>query len=390
MRANHLYTLILIFPIFIACLLFYLFKMQKDFPLLESTKFGPYTLKNKVVMAAMTRTRADPKDGVPTDLFVQYYSERAADAGLVLTEASCTSQKANSFPGCGCIYTDEQVEGWKKVTEAVHKVNGIIYLQICHGGRTAYNKLTGMTPVGPSPIAVRSKRGEEIEYGDVPEELTEDGIKEIIEEFRKGAENAKKAGFDGIQLHAANGYLADEFLRDATNKRTDKYGGSAENRCRFVLEVMDALISIFGVDRVGIKVSPVGRYNDMYDSDPLATYSHLLSELQKKNVSFVELTTSPGEIHLYEKNAADQIADVFKAFRPHFKNILIANNGLDWEKGNQLLKDGVADLISYGKMYLANPDLVERLKNGWELAQPDWSTVFTGGEKGYIYPKYKQ
>jgi N-ethylmaleimide reductase len=364
--------------------------MHKDLHLLDCVKFGPYTLKNKVVMAAMTRQRADPKDGVPNDLFIQYYSERAADAGLILTESSCTSQKANTFPGCGCIYSNEQVKGWKKVTEAVHKVNGIIYLQICHGGRTAINKLTGLTPVGPSAIAMRTKVNGEIVSGDVPEELSEDGIKEIIEEFRKGAENAKRAGFDGIQLHGANGYLVDQFLRDATNKRTDKYGGSVENRCRFALEVIDALISVFGEDRVGIKLSPIGRYNDMYDSDPLPVYTHLLSELQKRNVSFVELATSPAEVHLYEKNGAEQIADVFKAFRPLFKNLIIANNGFDWGKGNEFVKDGTADLISYGKMYLANPDLVERFKNGWELDQPDWSLLFTGGEKGYLYPKHKK
>jgi N-ethylmaleimide reductase len=362
--------------------------MEKDFPLLEKINFGPHVLKNRIVMAAMTRCRADPKDGVPNDLHVQYYSERAENAGLVLTECSQVSERGNSFPGAAGIYSDEQVEGWKKVTEAVHKNDGLIYLQIWHGGRSASNKLTGMTPVGPSPLPVRVKKGENIEYGDIPEELTKDGIKTVIEEFKNGAENAKKAGFDGIELHGANGYITDQFLRDGVNKRTDSYGGSVENRCRLTLEVMDVLISVFGADRVGIKLSPVGRYNDMYDSDPIITYSHLLTELNKRNVCFVQFTQSAGEHHLYEKNGADQVADVFKTFRPLFNGVFIANNGLDWEKGNQVLKNNYADMVSYAKLYLANPDLVHRLRNGRELAQPDYKLLFTGGVNGYIYPKY--
>jgi N-ethylmaleimide reductase len=357
---------------------------------LEPIDFGPYKLKNRVVMGAMTRCRSDPKDGIPNDLHIQYYSERAEDTGLILTECSAISRRGNCHPGAANIYTKEQAEGWKRVCEATHKVGGVIYLQIWHAGRTAFEELTGLKPVGPSSISVRElDSNNSIVYKDIPEELTEDGIKEILNEFRESAMLAKEAGFDGIQLHGANGHLVDQFLRDATNKRTDSYGGSIVNRCKFALEVIDTLILVFGSDRVGIKLSPAGRFMDMYDSDPIPLYKHLLIELDKRSLSFIELESAVNDKGLYEYSGSEQIPDVFETFRPFFSGVLIGGGGLNWEDGNKLVEKGIVDMISYATYYVANPDLVERFKNGWKLAKYDLDTLFLGGKEGYIYPKYK-
>lgn len=363
--------------------------------ILSPIKFGPYTLKNRIVMAALTRSRADPKTCTPDDLHVQYYSERAEDAGLVLTECTGISKRGNSFPAACGIWTDEQVDGWKRVCEAVHKVNGRIYLQIWHGGRASRKAVTGQVPVAPSAIPLRTptKDLKSFTTSEVPEELNEDGILNIVEEFRKGAENAKKAGFDGLELHGSNGYLIDQFLRDCSNKRTDKYGGSFENRCRFPLMVMDALTSVFGHDKVGIKVSPVGRYQDMFDSDPVGLFTYFLTELSKKNISFVELTRGPELLwpkSFYDVKEEEQMPDTFAILRPHFNNILIGNNNILYEEAMKLIDENQVDMVSMGRPYIANPDLVSRFKNGWELAKPDSKTIYFGKKEGYIsYPKYK-
>jgi N-ethylmaleimide reductase len=362
---------------------------QSKFPLLTSVKVGSYDLPNRVVMAAMTRCRADPITGLANELHAQYYSQRAEGSAFVLTECSGVSKIGNCIPGAPGIYTEEQTEAWSKVTEAVHKVGGKIVLQIWHGGRAGRKEVIGQDPVGPSSIPIRTKQGDKIIEGDVPKELTETEINEIVEQFRTSAILAKKAGFDGLELHGANGYLVDQFLRDSTNKRTDKYGGSIENRCRFALEVMDALISVYGADKVGIKLSPVSRYQDMYDSDPVPLYAHLLKELQNKNVAFVELVEAVDEDSLYEKTPIQQIPNVLQAFRPYFKNVIIANNGFDFNKANESISNGLCDLVSFGKYFISNPDLVDRFRNGYELAQVDWSFVYGGGNNGYItYPKF--
>ncbi len=218
-------------------------------------------------------------------------------------------------------------------------------------------------------------------------------MKEIVAQFKKGAERALKAGFDGLQLHGANGYLMDQFLRDATNKREDSYGGSVENRCRLPLEVMDALISVFGADRVGIKISPCGRFNDMFDSNPLELYTYFLSELDKRGVAFVEIRKP--EIfkseNFYGIAGVDQIPDLFKAFRPIFKGTLVANEGYTFEEGNKIIDEGLADAVTFGKYYISNPDLALRFQNGYELTPYDYTVFYTPGEKGYNdYPFYEK
>jgi N-ethylmaleimide reductase len=370
-------------------------KGHLDKKIFSSVKLGNYLLPNRIGMAALTRCRADPKTGIPSDLHIKYYTERAEGAAFVLTECSGVSRIGNSFPGATGIWTDEQTEGWKKVCDSVHKVNGKIFMQIWHGGRASRKIVIGTNPVAPSPIPIRvpKRSGDGFTNSDVPAELTEEGILEIVKQFRKGAENALKAGFDGLELHGSNGYLIDQFLRDATNNRSDKYGGSFENRCRFPLMVMDELCNVFGPEKVGVKVSPVGRFQDMFDSDPVGLYTYFLKELNKRKVAFAEIVSAPEfipEPHFYGINGEDQIPDVYKTFRPVFDGVIVANNNMDLEKANNYMEEGLIDMVTFGRKFLANPDLVERFKNGWTLNAPRPKLFYCPGAEGYIdYPKYE-
>ena len=357
--------------------------------LFESYKVGDVQIPNRFVMAALTRVRCDKKTGVPNDLHVKYYAQRAS-AGFILTECAPVSNQGNTFPGAGGLYTKEQIAGWKKVVDAVHAKGGRIYTQIWHGGRSANPEDTGEPNLGPSAIAIRGKyRTGKLHV--VPKEMTKEDIEMVKEQFRQAALNCKEAGFDGLQLHGANGYIIDEFLRDASNQRTDEYGGSVEKRCRFPLEVIDILIEVYGAERVGIKVTPVGRFQDMYDSDPIATYSYLLQQLEKRGIAFVEIM-EPGEAYaqgIHYEPGEKQIAETAKTFRPYFKGTLITNNNLTPESAAKTIREGNADLASFGRLFISNPDLVERIRNGWKLNESDVTTYYAGGEKGYAdYVEY--
>jgi len=366
----------------------------------KSKLFDPYTmgtltLKNHIVMSAMVRCRCDPTDGIPTDLHAKYYGERAESAGLVISECTYISEVGHGYPGGPGLWKKDHVSGWNKVVDTVHEKKGLIFVQLFHRGRGAFPAHVKEQAVAPSPIAMRYRMGadakEEI-YPNAPKEMTIDDIKNTIEEFRVAAKLAKEAGFDGIELHGGNGYLIDSFLRDYTNQRKDDYGGSIENRCKFVLEVIDALISVYGADRVGIKLTPVGRFQDMFDSDPLATFSYFLKKLSEKNIAYVALCE--GEVGMKTLHPLDgpaQIPNLAKAFRPHFKNTLITNGNLTYEEAKRRINEGEADLACFGVLFIANPDLPERLKNGWPLAQADPETFFSAGSKGYNdYPKYEE
>ena len=355
-----------------------------------------FSFPNRIAMAALTRMRCDYNTCVPNELHVKYYSERARKCAFVLTECTSISKLGNNFPGACGIYTDEQVEGWKKVIDAVHKEGGKIFLQIWHCGRAGHSNDGGL-PVAPSPIPLKGQAHTSKGKADyeVPHELTIEEIKEIVEQFRKGAENAQKAGFDGLELHAANGYLVDEFLRDGTNKRTDIYGGSIENRSRFCLEVTDALISVYGKDKVGLKLCPLGRYQDMFDSDPKALYFYLLKQLSDRNVLFIELAEC--DAVMFGKEIDDQIREFAKEgtlasiFRKYFNGIYVTNCGWTKETGNQIIEEGHADMVTFGRLFLANPDLVERFQNNWELNEGNVKTWFTPGAEGYTdYPFYEK
>jgi len=359
--------------------------------LLQSYKLGDLTLRNRIVMASMTRCRADPKNGVPTELHAEYYAQRAS-AGLILTECSPISVNGQSFLGTGGIYTKPQVEGWKKVTDAVHAKGAPIFTQLWHAGRSAIPALIGEQNIGPSAIAIRGSLFPGCDFV-VPREMTKDDIKKVVEQFKQAAVNAKEAGFDGVELHGANGYLVDSFLRTSSNQRTDEYGGSAENRSRFCLEVIDAFISVYGAKRVGIKLSPVGRYQDMFDKNPVETFTYLVKELSKRGISYIQLSEpdapNPNSKSDYEA-PEKQMPEVSKVFRPHFKGTLMINNNLTPESAAKAINDGTADLVSFARYFINNPDFVERVAKGYPLHQEwDFGTFYQGGPKGYTdYPVF--
>src|SRR6476469_6833000 len=355
------------------------FRMREKPTLFSSYRLGPLELKNRIVMAPMTRNRAG-KLNEPTELNARYYEQRAS-AGLIVTEATQVSPQGVGYPGTPGIYSDEQVAGWKLVTEAVHRRGGKIFLQLWHVGRISHPSLQpdGALPVDPSAIAPAGQAAtyEGMQPFVTPRALETHEISEIVEQYRQGAKNALEAGFDGVEIHAANGYLIDQFLRDGSNQRTDDYGGSVENRIRFLLEVTEAVVSVWGGDRVGVRLSPVSDFNDMRDSDPHATFSRaaeVMNDLKVGYIHVVEALNSP----------AQNKGRVTPAIRFKFRGAVIANGGYDLAKGNEILSRGEADLVSYGVLFLANPDLPVRFeKGGQKLNHPDQKSFYGGGEKGY-------
>ncbi|CDW72532.1 fad fmn-binding family protein [Stylonychia lemnae] len=338
-------------------------------------KMGDLILPNRIVMAALTRMRADKKTGIPNELHAQYYSARA-DSGFILTECSAIRPDGNSFVGSAGIYTEEQALGWKKVVDAVHEKGGRIFLQIWHAGRAAHpEQIGGLQPISSSAIAINGSatfvKGKANHQ--VPKAATIEDIQQLLRDFRKGAENAKKAGFDGIQLHGAHGYLIDQFLRNKANQRTDEYGGSIENRCRFPLQVMDQLIEVFGSGRVGIKVSPIYDFNDNADSDPFSLYSYFIEQLNKRQVAFLEINEAISLDPAQEKVKHQEIfgsrkeKSLREIFKPQFSGLFITNYKLTFEKSNEILQKGHADLCSFGTSYVFNDQLVEKYKTGSTL-----------------------
>ncbi|CAD8148097.1 unnamed protein product [Paramecium octaurelia] len=363
--------------------------------LFKPLKMGDVELPNRICMAALTRQRCELKDLVPTDMIVQYYGLRA-EAGFILTECVPISQRSLAFPGEPGIYTKEQVEGWKKVVDNVHSKGGRIYAQVWHAGRASLSTLQdGLEIWGPSPIKIRGIHRRGLIEHEVPHEMTIDEIHEVIKQFRQAAENCKEAGFDGVELHGAHGYIIDQFLRDSSNKRTDEYGGSVENRSKLCLQVIDEFISVFGNGRVGIKISPVGRLNDQCDSDPLKLYTHLVKELEKKKIAFIEVKDDNDPANLFDfgyPSSKEQIPDLFEVFRPLFSGILLANNQYTPATAIEGIEKGRFDAVTFGRLFISNPDLVERVRNGYELnTNWDVDTFYTKGIKGYLdYPLYSQ
>ena len=260
-----------------------------DKSIFEPFQLGPLTLKNRFVMASLTRVRADPETGNPNDLNVEYYTQRARSAALILSEAAYLTKDQNSFRGAGGFENEDNAAHWKRVTDAVHKEGCFFIAQLCHPGRSLHSAMTGSQPLAPSAIAISGQthvNGQKVNH-EVPKEATIEEINTILDQFENAARMAKLAGCDGIELHGANGYLVDSFLKTSSNKRTDQYGGSVENRSRLCLQVIDRFLKVFPSDRVGIKLSPVGRYQDMKDDDPISLYKYLLAELQKRNLLYV-------------------------------------------------------------------------------------------------------
>ncbi len=351
----------------------------------SSYSLGSLQLPNRMVMSPMTRCRAGD-GGVPTPLNATYYEQRAS-AGLIVAEGTQVSPQGVGYPATPGIHTSEQIEGWKLVTESVHRAGGRIFLQLWHCGRVSHSFFhQGKLPVAPSPIAIRGKtlqfRGDGGVPFETPRPLDLSEISEVVDQYRQGALNAKAAGFDGVEIHGAFGYLPDQFLQDGTNQRTDAYGGSIENRARFLLEVTGAAVEVWGGQRVGVKLSPSNTYNDIRDSDPIRTFSYAVNALGKLGV---------GYIHLMEASTADLRhggqAISAAVFRPLFEGTLIVNQDYDQMKAEAALARGDADLVSFARLFLANPDLPKRFARGAALNSFDPATFYTGGAKGYIdYP----
>jgi N-ethylmaleimide reductase len=357
--------------------------MSTSSRLFEPYKLGPLTLPNRFVMAPLTRNRAG-QGLVPSPLAVEYYGQRAS-AGLLITEASQVSPQGQGYQDTPGIYSAEQVAAWRKVTERVHARGGRIFLQLWHVGRISHTSLqpNGGAPVAPSAIRAKGKTfvgGKFIEISE-PRALELSEIPEIIESFRRGAANAIAAGFDGVEIHGANGYLLDQFAKDGTNKRTDAYGGSIQNRARLMLEVAAAVSAEVGAERTGIRISPVTPANDVSDSNPQPLFDHIVDRLNALNLVYIHViegaTGGPRDIAPFD----------YGSLRKRFKGAYIANNGYDLALAEKALSANAADLIAFGKLFIANPDLVERFRRGAPLNAPDKATFYGGDAKGYTdYP----
>ncbi|MCB5163126.1 alkene reductase [Marinomonas algarum] len=350
----------------------------------ETTLFSPVTLgdvelANRFVMAPLTRTRAPGH--LPNALMAEYYGQRAS-TGLIITECTMVSEGTSAFGDDPGIYSQEQIDGWKLTTDAVHQADGRVFMQIWHAGRAAHPLLNnGKEAVGPSAIAIDgdTHTPEGKKPYTVPRELTVAEIKTIVNDFRQGAINAKAAGFDGVEIHGANGYLLDQFLRDSANQRTDEYGGSMENRARFLFEVIEAVTEVMGSGRVGVRLSPLNSFQSMKDSDPLAWTRFLAEQLNRYNLAYVHLMRADF--------FGIQQADVVSVARETYQGHLMVNMGYSPEEAQQVLKSGQADSVAFGTSILANPDFVERVKQGAELNQPNPDTFYTSGTEGYTdYP----
>lgn len=352
--------------------------------LFDSYRLGDITLSNRIVMAPLTRNRASA-GLVPSPLAVEYYGQRAS-AGLIVTEATQISDTAQGYQDTPGIFTDAQVEGWKKVTDNVHAKGGHIFVQMWHVGRVSHRSLQpgGAAPLAPSAVRANTKTYVNNGFAEVdePRALTLDEIKGVVEDFGKAAANAIRAGFDGVEIHGANGYLIDQFLRDGANKRTDDYGGSIENRTRFLKEVLESVTGAIGAKRTGIRLSPVTPANDLSDSDPQPLFNHALDVVESFH---------PVYVHMIE-GATGGPRDIvpgfdFEALRNRFSGAWMVNNGYDKAMAEAVVASGKADLVAFGKPFVSSPDAVERLRRGAAFNEVDRETLYGGGAKGYIdYP----
>jgi N-ethylmaleimide reductase len=354
--------------------------------LFTSFNLGGKILSNRIVMAPLTRDRATPGSDAPRKLNAEYYAQRAS-AGLIISEASQISPTAKGYAWTPGIYSPEQVEGWKIVTDAVHAKGGVIYIQLWHVGRISHPSLqpNGILPVAPSAIIPAGLKTftEDGAFTEIPtpRALTLDEIQNIIEDYRLATRNAMQAGFDGVEIHAANGYLIHQFLADGSNHRTDQYGGSIENRLRFALEVTKAVIDEIGAHRTGIRLSPVTPSNGIFDSAPSDVFFPLVRELNKLKLAYIHVvegaTGGPRDLKGFD----------FHALRKEFSGAWMVNNGYTSEMAVDAIASGYADLIAFGKLFIANPDLVERVKSNAPLNEVDRATLYGGDAKGYTdYP----
>lgn len=346
-------------------------------------KIGKYTLKNRIFMAPLTRCRSI-ENNVPNDLMAEYYAQRAS-AGLIISEATQISPMGIGYPCTPGIHTDEQIQGWKKVTQAVHDKEGKIFLQMWHVGRISHSSyLGGELPVSASAIKPAGEvyTFEGMREYETPRVLSIPEIQEIVKEYGKAAKNAIEAGFDGVEIHSANGYLLDQFLRDGTNVREDAYGGSVENRSRFLFDVITEVVSAVGADRTGLRLSPSGTFNDMTDSDPQKHFTYVCERLNDFDLAYLHVIDA---LEADIRHGANVMA--LSLIRDTYKGVLITNGAYDKERGTTTVGNNQADAVAYGTLFIANPDLPERFKADADLNEPDPNTFYTQDEKGYTdYP----
>ncbi|MGD0959559.1 MAG: alkene reductase [Methylomonas sp.] len=353
--------------------------------LFDSISLGDLTLSNRVFMAPLTRNRAR-SDGVPGTLAATYYAQRAS-AGLIVSEATQISPMGKGYKDTPGIYTEEQVSAWSRVVESIHMAGGKIFLQLWHVGRISHSSLLpdGAQPVAPSAIRARSQTFTDAGFVDVsePRALTLSEIKQTINDYGVAAANAKRAGFDGVEIHAANGYLIDQFLQSTTNQRLDLYGGNAENRTRFLCEVAEAVLSVWDAARVGVRLSPFGTFNDMEDAKPEETYLRVVADLNLLGLGYLHII----EPSSMPNSAAGAPELLFQQLRRNWNAVYIVNGGYDSARAESAVSSGYADAVSFGKLFIANPNLPARLRQNLPLNTPDPTTFYGGGERGYIdYP----
>lgn len=362
---------------------------KKDLKLFTSVQLGSLKLKHRVVMAPLTRSRAEQPGGIPGDMMVQYYSDRASDGGLIISEATNISLTARGWYGAPGLYTDQQVEGWKRVVRAIHAKNGLAFAQLWHTGRSSHSdNQDGNAPVSASVEAsywedpnhlvsapsgwVQPSPHRALDIAEIPG---------IVEDYRKAAARAKAAGFDGVELHAGNGYLLDQFLQDGSNKRTDSYGGSIENRSRFLLEVVEALTSVWGGDRVAVRIAPAGTWNHMRDSNPAALFTYVAEQLNRFGLAYLHIIEPRVKGNVTSNKGQGPIAA--EQLRKVFKGKIIAAGGFEPETAETTTENGVADAVAFGRHFVANPDLPLRIREGLALTPYDRETFYTFDSVGY-------
>ncbi|MGR3572291.1 alkene reductase [Brevirhabdus sp.] len=357
--------------------------------LFSPLRVGAMEVANRVVMAPLTRNRARAEDDAPVALHAEYYAQRAG-AGLIITEATQIVPEGKGYAWTPGIYSDAQIAGWKEVTRAVHDKGGKIVLQLWHVGRVSHVSLQpdGKAPVAPSAITAETQTfdGTQFVAASAPKALETDEIADLVAAYATATRNAMEAGFDGVEVHGANGYLIDQFLRDGSNHRDDAYGGSVENRTRFLKEIMDAVTGVIGADRVGVRLSPYSNANDVRDSDTFGLFSHVVDLLDGYGLAYLHLvegqTGGPRETP-----EGDEIARLRKRFR----GVYMGNNGYDRQMAIDAVESGDVDLVAFGKLYISNPDLAERLKQDAPLNEPNTATFYGGGAEGYTdYPTLDQ
>jgi N-ethylmaleimide reductase len=352
--------------------------------LFNPVQVGAYTLSHRVTLAPMTRLRTTQPGDVPSAMMADFYGQRASDGGLQIVEAASVSVQARSYLGAASIYHDDQMEGWQAITKAVHAKGGRVFLQLIHGGRQSHVEMTGgVDPVAPSVVPFDGVAV--TKDGFVPASphraLGIDEIPGIVEDFRAAAQRAKDAGFDGVELHAANGYLVDQFIQDGTNQRSDSYGGPIQNRVRFLRETLEALISVWGAERVGVRISPSGEWGGISDSDPEATFSYVASVLDSYKIAYLHVIEPrvKGDDTLHH----DHAPVATKYLRKHFSGPIIAAGGFDRESAIAIVESGDADLVAFGRHFSSNPDLPYRLKHDLPLTPYVRAAFWGGSEKAY-------